>query len=54
MKEQPLTRDMAEVVESLRRTLEAKKEKEAATPEPRKSRSLTQICVTHRALKGHI
>jgi hypothetical protein len=34
MKEQPLTRDMAEVMERLRRTLEAKKEKEAATPEP--------------------
>ena len=30
-------------LEKLRWTLEAKKEKEAATPEPRKSRSLTQI-----------
>jgi hypothetical protein len=43
MTKQPLTRNLAEVAESLRRTLEAKKEKEAATPEPRKSRSLTQI-----------
>jgi hypothetical protein len=43
MKEQPLTRELAEVKESLRRTLETKKEKEAATPEPRKSRLLTPI-----------
>jgi hypothetical protein len=30
MNEQPLTRDMAEVVESLRRTLEARAKKEVA------------------------
>jgi hypothetical protein len=33
MTEQPLSRDMAEVLESMRRTLEAKAKKEATTPE---------------------
>jgi TrfA protein len=33
MSEQPLSRDMAEVLESMRRTLEAKAKKEATTPE---------------------
>jgi hypothetical protein len=41
--DKPLTRDLAEVLESLGRTLEAKKEKEAASSEPRKSRPLTRI-----------
>jgi hypothetical protein len=35
--------ELDKALEKPRRTLEAKKEKEAATPEPRKSRSLTQI-----------
>jgi hypothetical protein len=33
MTKQPLTRDIAEVMESLHRTLEARARKEAATPE---------------------
>jgi hypothetical protein len=36
-------RMLDKALEKLRRTLETKKEKEAATPEPRKSHSLTQI-----------
>jgi predicted transcriptional regulator len=35
--------ELDKTLEKLRRTLEAKKEKEAATPEPGKSRSLTRI-----------
>ena len=35
--------ELDEAVERLRRTLEAKAKKEAATAEPRKSRSLTLI-----------
>jgi hypothetical protein len=35
--------ELAGALEKLRRTLEAKKEKEATTPEPCKSRSLTRI-----------
>jgi hypothetical protein len=34
MTKQPLTRDLAEVMESLHRTVKAREEKEAATPEP--------------------
>jgi TrfA protein len=46
---QPLTRDLAEVMESLHRSLEAKakKEKEAATPKPPQSASKPQAKVVH-------
>jgi hypothetical protein len=48
MTKQPLTREAEagepdKALEKLRRTLEAKAKKEAATAEPRKSRSLTLI-----------
>jgi hypothetical protein len=48
MTKQPFIRESEagepdKALEKLRRTLEVKKEKEAATPEPCKSRSLTLI-----------
>jgi TrfA protein len=48
MTKQPLTRDIAEVMESLHRTLEARKE--AATPEPPQSTPEPQARVVHLPL----
>jgi hypothetical protein len=55
MTKQPLTRDLAEVVESLRRTLEAKKE--AATPEtpqnaPKQSAAVIQLPLWPEPARG--
>jgi hypothetical protein len=55
MTKQPLTRDLAEVMESLRRTLEAKKE--AATPEtpqnaPKQSAAVIQLPLWPEPARG--
>jgi TrfA protein len=50
MGEQPLTRDLAEVMESLRRTLEARKE--AATPEPPQGGKVIQLPLWPEPTRG--
>jgi TrfA protein len=47
MSEEPLSRDMAEVLESMRRTLEAKAKKEAATPETPQNQPKALAKVVH-------
>ena len=52
MTKQPLTRDLAEVLESLHRTVKAREEKEAATPKPTQGGQVIQFPLWLEAARG--